>query len=628
MDEGEELRVRGRAVGEEGSLLLVRASLRIGDEVVEAREGRSLELALEGKPNVRLELGDAAFLDMEPAEGPYGELASDPRAAAFRDRAPGDHVRCRLEGLVVLGGSHVAAEGRVVTTESEGAGGYRGAPVVNARALRATLVAVGVDAEERIDRHHEERARTRSPKGPENAGAKPAPPRIPEPYTRAPLALGALSAIGLLHSIDELFVRRRLEGRSFASVVFAASLLVAGLALLRALRRAYLTPFSPATSNPYGRRPPWSGGAIDGTLAAIVVFAPGALAYLAETHAVSRVLYASVALVGAVQAAIVLHGDRPFLRVAWLFLRARPLGREPADGEWGTIDARVPLDPAAVVFSRRTVFTHRSESHDHTTQDANGHTVTTTRTERWIGSTVVGRAEGLLEVEAGERRVRLELGKAAVHVAARRYLPDANAEVAAALEERIRGGDALRILGRVRREGDGVSFRSTGAESLFVFAAPESADPARALLGRFVLGASRFLLPLAVASIACFFAIHDPLFAHRRGPVEFDRGRFGGITAPARCELELSAFVDTEGQGHCRARVECGETVLYGAGSLGFFDCSVGGPPSAPRIEGADLSIGDGDPAFTFSTVPPAVSLDSGLGERLSGRYGALVPTL
>ena len=68
--------------------------------------------------------------------------------------------------------------------------------------------------------------------------------------------------------------------------------------------------------------------------------------------------------------------------------------------------------------------------------------------------------------------------------------------------------------------------------------------------------------------------------------------------------------------------------MLYGSGSLGFFDCSVGGPPSAPRIEGADLSIGDGDPAFTFSTVPPAVSLDSGLGERLSGRYGALVPTL
>lgn len=620
--------MRGRAVGDEGSLLLVRASLRIGDEAIEAREGRTLELAVEGRPNVRLELGDAAFLDSEPVEGPWGELADDPRAAAFRDRAPGDHVRCRLEGLIVRGGSELVAEGSVVATEAEGASGYRGAPVVHARALRVARIAVGPDAEARLERHLEERERARRPEGAKTRGAKPSPARIPAPYARAPLAFGALAAIGFLFSVDELFVQRRLEGRALASLVFAASLLGVGLALLRALRRAYLAPFSPATSNPYGRRPPWSGGAIDGTLAALVLFAPGALAYLAETHAVSRVLYASVALVGLVQAAIVLHGDRPFLRVALLFLRARPLAPELPDGAWGTTDARVPLDGAAVVFDRRTVFTHCSESRDHTTQDAQGHTVTTTRTERWIGSTVVGRAESVVAIDVGGRRVGLELGKAAVHVANRRYRPDANPEVAAALEERIHGGDGLRILGRVRREGDDASFRSTGAESLFVFAVPEGAEPSRVLLGRFAFAATRFSLPLAIAGVALFFAVHDPLFAHRRGPVEFDRGSFAGITAPARCELVLSTFVDRASQGHCRARLECGDDVLYGAGSLGFFDCDVTGPRSAPRIEGADLSIGDGDPAFSFSSVPPAVSLDSGLGERLSGRYGALRPTL
>lgn len=78
----------------------------------------------------------------------------------------------------------------------------------------------------------------------------------------------------------------------------------------------------------------------------------------------------------------------------------------------------------------------------------------------------------------------------------------------------------------------------------------------------------------------------------RQGTVSEATGQAVAVPVGARCALRLTP---EQGRYDCRAHLQCGTTVLYGAGTTGFNDCGfVDGLP----MTASDTKSNDGDAAF------------------------------
>lgn len=88
----------------------------------------------------------------------------------------------------------------------------------------------------------------------------------------------------------------------------------------------------------------------------------------------------------------------------------------------------------------------------------------------------------------------------------------------------------------------------------------------------------------------------------RKGKVEAVTGT-APVAAGAACELTLTP---SWGKPGCRARVRCGEEVLYGAGSSGYLECEVAGGKATRARD----TVQDGDPAVDIDLVGGEMVVD------------------
>jgi hypothetical protein len=89
-------------------------------------------------------------------------------------------------------------------------------------------------------------------------------------------------------------------------------------------------------------------------------------------------------------------------------------------------------------------------------------------------------------------------------------------------------------------------------------------------------------------------------------------GNTAGLRRGGTCRFPIDR-VDTTPDGtfyRCRARASCGEVLVYGGPTSGYFDCTLDAPPSL-HVRGADTSTSadDSDAAFDIDTHAGRLSI-------------------
>lgn len=92
------------------------------------------------------------------------------------------------------------------------------------------------------------------------------------------------------------------------------------------------------------------------------------------------------------------------------------------------------------------------------------------------------------------------------------------------------------------------------------------------------------------------------------------------VGATCNFNVERHSFASPPGYW-CRAQIRCNGVLLYGAGTSGYFQCTLGASPSGRTVVGSDgqTTSADTDASMTLSTVGRQLTLR----DDASGSYGA-----
>jgi hypothetical protein len=486
---GEEMVLVGRVVGEGTAPVLVHAFFHAGGERADYQQEGSLVLESGGR---RLDVEiRAQDVWREQVEGRWGEVADTRLGKLFLDKAPGEHVKVRMSGGVLIPGDLIAVRAVAVSeAAAAGAGGYREAPDVVVTGIRALRAARGDDeasaraALEDFDQEmrrrnakawHEEEALRREEREKEakaaarRAAAERAAQHPPEimPW-RWPFGLfmggSLLSAAGtfaLVRDWNGLFPASRGGGLwwGLTLLLFGAGVIAwtvrhdvplvhevgvsgrrRGLQLWAVVHlslMAFVMPMITGGGRSKGTPVPWLG-------------------------------FSLIAGVPVILLVLTLVRTRPAVRRLWLILRARPLPPGAADGAWGLIEGTVGANEP---LSARS--TMKTEGKDDVI-------VTATLSERSFQ----------LETAAGP--VAVETARA-IWSGPTVWRRQAGNPVAVSS---VSPGERVAVLGRIRLGPEGQATRATGSESLFVIAG----SPGRRLL-RVLTPALAYLLFIAMIAV-------------------------------------------------------------------------------------------------------------------------------
>jgi hypothetical protein len=146
---------RVRLVGIMGEgVSIVRARLKSKDAPVQEKlHAKPFTLELDDGTKVRV-VPDAnvEVFGPEKTEGDtWGTLSRHPLAIPFEGLGPGPHVSVTLAGTVLAPGDRVAVAGEVTEADPVSEGAYREQPHVVVAEVRATAIATGPGAEDRVD---------------------------------------------------------------------------------------------------------------------------------------------------------------------------------------------------------------------------------------------------------------------------------------------------------------------------------------------------------------------------------------------------------------------------------------------------------------------------------------------
>jgi hypothetical protein len=175
-------------------------------------------------------------------------------------------------------------------------------------------------------------------------------------------------------------------------------------------------------------------------------------------------------------------------------LRAKPLPIGLPAKAWGTVVGVVTSPTTQKPLLRRRTFTPRTGTRTMKTVGSEGNSHNHDVSFSYTECSQIERVNGPLELVVDGQPIDLELARA----------PWASARATLNGDE-IHRGDQVLVVGRVRREGDRVSFAVNGPGSLYLFAAPENPRMAlktalrrRRLGGWSIIGLSLFTFILMI----------------------------------------------------------------------------------------------------------------------------------
>lgn len=467
--------VAGRARGEPGAPIRVRARLAIDGEEVAARDiAEPLVLETEdGDVDVELDPSDIAAVELS---GSWREVGATPLGKLFLDHAPGDHVDVEITGGAIFAGDAVAVRGRAAATAAEG-GGYREAPETRVTAIRAVEAVVGdsVEAaraalEERLAAQEDEsqryqdelakmqeRAREQAERDEKRRKKRAARKRSSgAPWRKRTIALAVLAAGVAIAGVA--WAPRwpgllPVEPRAMATVL-------AGFALFELAIWSWAARFDLQLVHEAGRQRDWDKRSFEWPFFLHLI--PAGFAVVYSLHRLDWPVYA-IAAFPIAHALLWLWRIRGQLRTLRLIAGGRELGDDPDDGAWGVIRGVVELGELECT----TVRASKSRSHTYSERTDDGGSRQVTRTIRW-DELRYNQSVTDLAVAVGPRTARVET-RGAIWAAPAEWQA-VNSPTSRRAKQAIGEGDEVAILGRVRHDGDGWKLAATGPESLFVLA--------------------------------------------------------------------------------------------------------------------------------------------------------------
>lgn len=407
-------------------------------------------------------------LEERSKEGAWGDIEQDPLGAAFLDKAPGPHVEVKLKGAALLPGDVAFILGEITAADLvEASGGMRTAPRERPSAIRAVAVASGPFAQGFIDQARALR---------EPAAARPK--EEPRSSFWAPVFGGAIfvAAVALILSLVVTSQDARAE---------LWMLVLTVIALITRFR------MEPPVFRGREAQPALSSWDLYYLVAGLGV--PGSAIFFfiqafGRADGSSRLSALVVPLLAAVLAVLPIEAaaqTSQFKRIVKTMLDARASGFK--DGAWAAVEG-VASDATPVQFAGD--------------QAAIARRVATYKPPDVFTDTT-------FDIDTGAERVSIDPEGACWATLVTRSItiddskPDSRKTTKAGVEEWIPIGASVLAVGRIRRAGDALELRSTGPESLLLFAAPlgvNARDELRSLLR--ARRASLFVLA-AFALFAC-----------------------------------------------------------------------------------------------------------------------------
>lgn len=542
----------------------------------------------EGEVEIRTS-EDTELVPEEKQSGTWGSLASSPLARAVRDRAPGDHVKVSLRGVVVASGDRVTVRGEVVDRERSDA--YRGGPTGRVTVLQATLIGCGDDGAEVIAERDREAAKRAS-----EAVERPAAPR-PKKEPSPPLALDTAVVLGVagvaLVGVMGSMVAVDAGPRWVRPLALTLGIAALTLAIFTWRRRRWLPVFRESRKS-RGQGLPWAVSGFAFTYEATLAIGLGLTLFqlLGAGLASGAVLMALVPCVGTLVAAIWLAVvDRGSARVLRLLLTSRRAGAR--DGSWGLYEGT--LREGSLSATRR--FVSRSSTRTESYKDSSGNMQTREVTRSWYewNESSGGTSAGALELANGVR-VSLDLRGATWASTSREVtLGDEPS-----YREDAKSGHRVLVLGRITQEGDALAIRATGPESLVLLATGEHDAPRAAALRLWAAHWTGVIALVAIALVGGAVGWWNVYQTHRVLEGTVTSSSHPGVAVGDTCVLDVGYHEDETSGHRCQVHLRCGWRTMYGSGLAGgFMGCDV----LPTDVRGSDSDPNDGDEAITFDAT-------------------------
>jgi hypothetical protein len=465
-------------VGTVRSPELVRATLTIGKEAHQRRVGDAVVIGFDDGSERRWIVETPHVTTTFDKKDQWEDLAAQPLARVFADVAPGDHVKCELEGWRIESGTRIA-----FTHDGD---------EVRIIAVVTRDDATAVDDVRQLLRERVARQQREAPAPMQVIGSPPTEPPPRKPWHRTIIFYGGLGLIGLVSAVATWSDPRALLAKRpdypVAHALIVPSLFLLELALLLVMTRPWFEAVD--THQPRTRfRAAWSkGGLALGLMLGFILtdfcFSGPFLSWKPLLFGPLR-LYALAAM-SLLILILVMHGQRLERRLARL-LRFGALR--------GTLIADSPPLVRDVRFDQGVRVLGQGDRE---------------RMQVWYDGvqTAGGVRSFALEINGTRMAVtgdRIFWGAPLAYV----RLTDSEKSkgtVIAKTHAQISPGDGVLIKGRPT-EVDGVStFHATGAESFVMFGAPGNARTALTkLVLRWYAGAA-LILAIAIGSVA--YGVH------------------------------------------------------------------------------------------------------------------------
>ncbi|MFO0563270.1 MAG: hypothetical protein U0269_34930 [Polyangiales bacterium] len=580
-------RVVGVALGAPPRVLFARVQLAAGETHEKASvDCDAIDVRTDDGARVRIEgVRSATQLGEVRIEGTYGARANEPLAKLFARQAPGDHVAITIEGFAIMAGDRVAVDGTILDealVENENAEGFRGAPSALVRAVTASRIAVGADAEALLDEP------PKSERAPERRREKPVAERVRVPLARSTAVYAVIGALLFVGSLLAGWVAPLVSARAWltpSSAMGIALLLVALNRWLRAVHHGSYVSRAGGGARVTSKSAVWGYPADVVFLIACAMTVP--MTAIASSPHIATVFYGVLLVISLTHATLLAVQEAPFRRFASIVLGAPT--DDPRSGRMVLVEGTVKTEGASLV---RTVdFFWQTETTYSTDQDGNQ--------RESQSSTLFDREHtavrsSTIELESSGLSGAILVEPARAHAAFSQREWKRTGEVSPYTESLSRG-DPVCVVARFEDEGGALVARAGGEESLFMWAGTRSQLAAARLAawGRIALIAAAGVVLVMVGTRVLPFA------ARYRARATVSASTTSAAPQGSRCELTVLAYRASLG-GRCKLELVCNGTRIYGGWAMGETDCALPERATDTTAHGSDTSTSDGDPAIEF----------------------------
>lgn len=582
-------------------VLFANVTMTVGEsKTTETADVGAFELHAEDGARYRIEgLESARVSGSVSLAGPYGDLVNAPLAKLFARHAPGDHVEVEITGRAICDGDSLTVEAELLPDVR-----FDGAPSSAADFRTAPAAAIVVAKALHITLAGDARA-VPSDRAPALAAPKPTTRAAPvarvhfplETSTRVYLALGALALGGSIAAGTVLSMKPDRAALVPLSSMGAGLLLVGLNRWLRATRHASFVTIAGRDERKTELSAVW-GYRVDAVFLGIYAFGAAITWLEPAPRYVANLALALVAL-SVLHAIFLALQERAFRRFASRMLSTA--AADPRSGKTVFIEgtARGSDEPV----DRRVEFFTNTEVTYSTREDGS---------EREHRSNVVtdrqithGRP---FELETSKGSIVVDPHRAQVAFASRRWIEHT---IVAAYDEALREGAPVCLVARCSADGESLSARAGGDESMFLWAGTRG-DLVKALWG----ARARVALLVGLALIPAALGLSlVPYAARYRATGTVTSTTLTGVSAGDRCVLRVLAYYYRRAP-RCTVTLDCGRARLYGGYGMGQMDCVIPSSPRSTMLVGEDSSRFDGDDALRFDLRALSVTHESaGNGE-------------